>query len=102
MLCLSAHALKSSEFSIPPSGFDSLTRVICVVYFSPNSSDYRYPKAKVPLRYASASCVDLRRYYADFLWSDYCFYIKDPSLCAEQITEVIVSGMEAYILHPFS
>ncbi|MPC68089.1 hypothetical protein E2C01_062281 [Portunus trituberculatus] len=41
-----------------------------------------------------ASGGDLRRYYADFPWNDYCFYIIDQFLCAEHITEVIVSGME--------
>ena len=39
----------------------------------------------------------LWRYYADFPWNDYCFHDRDPSLCAEHITEVIVSSMEAYI-----
>ncbi|MPC87924.1 hypothetical protein E2C01_082806 [Portunus trituberculatus] len=43
---------------------------------------------------------DLRRYYADFPWNDYCFCVKHPTLCAECITEV--SGMEAYIPHSFS
>ena len=52
--------------------------------------------------FASASWGDLRRYYADFPWNDYCFRDRDPSLCAERITEVIVSGMEAYIPHSFS
>ncbi|MPC86172.1 hypothetical protein E2C01_080988 [Portunus trituberculatus] len=41
-------------------------------------------------------------YYADFPWNDYCFRVRDPSLCAERIAEVIVSGMEAYIPHSFS
>ena len=46
--------------------------------------------------------LDLRRYYADFPWNDYCFRVRDPSLCAERITELIVSGMVAYIPHSFS
>ncbi|MPC84926.1 hypothetical protein E2C01_079680 [Portunus trituberculatus] len=53
-------------------------------------------------RFASASSGDLRRYYADFPWNDYCFRVRDPCLCAERITEVIVSGMKAYIPHSFS
>ncbi|MPC15087.1 hypothetical protein E2C01_007870 [Portunus trituberculatus] len=53
-------------------------------------------------RFASASLGDLRRYYADFPWNDYCFNVRDPSLCAERNTEVIVSGMEAYIPRSFS
>ena len=28
--------------------------------------------------------------------------VRDPSRCVESITEVIVSGMEAYIPHSFS
>ena len=44
----------------------------------------------------------MRRYYADFPWNDYCFRDRHPSLYAEHITEVIVSGMEAYIPHSFS
>ncbi|MPC41506.1 hypothetical protein E2C01_035100 [Portunus trituberculatus] len=53
-------------------------------------------------RFASASWGDLRRYYADFLWNDYRFRVRDTTLCAELITEVIVSGIEAYIPHSFS
>ncbi|MPC69598.1 hypothetical protein E2C01_063828 [Portunus trituberculatus] len=53
-------------------------------------------------RFASASWGDLRRYYADFPWNDFCFRVRDPSLCTQRITEVTVSGMEAYIPHSFS
>ncbi|MPC44140.1 hypothetical protein E2C01_037804 [Portunus trituberculatus] len=59
----------------------------------------RSPNAEVP---ASASWGDQRRYYADLSWNDYCFRVRGPSLCAERITEVIVSDMEAYIPHSFS
>ncbi|MPC19979.1 hypothetical protein E2C01_012907 [Portunus trituberculatus] len=52
--------------------------------------------------FASTSLGDLRKYYTDFPWNDYCFCVRDPSLCAERITEVIVSGMEVYIPHSFS
>ena len=41
-------------------------------------------------------------YFSDFPWNDYCFQVRDPSMCAQRITEVIVSGMEAYIPHTFS
>ncbi|MPC63473.1 hypothetical protein E2C01_057572 [Portunus trituberculatus] len=58
------------------------------------------PKQRCLWRFASASWGDLRRYYDDFPWNDYFFCVRDPSsLCAERKTEVIVSGMEAYILH---
>ncbi|MPC76758.1 hypothetical protein E2C01_071187 [Portunus trituberculatus] len=60
------------------------------------------PKQRCHWRFASASLGNLRRYYADFPWNDFCFRVRDPSLCAERITEVIVSGMEAYIPHSLS
>ena len=52
--------------------------------------------------YASARWDDLRSYFSDFPWNEYCFQVRDPSTCAERISEVIVSGMEAYIPHTFS
>ena len=60
------------------------------------------PKQRYLWHFASASWADLRRYSADFPWNYYCFRDRDASLCAEHITEVIVSGMEAYIPHSFS
>ncbi len=41
-------------------------------------------------------------YFSDFPWNDYCFQDRDPSVNAQRITEVIVSGMEAYIPRTFS
>ena len=60
------------------------------------------PQPRCLWHFTSARWDDLRQYYADFPWNDYCFRTSDPSLCAERITEVIVSGMEAYIPHSFS
>ncbi|MPC12333.1 hypothetical protein E2C01_005021 [Portunus trituberculatus] len=37
-----------------------------------------------------------------FPGTDYCFRVRDPSRCAERITELKVFGMEAYIPHYFS
>ena len=54
------------------------------------------------MHFNSAKWEDLRQYYSDFPWDDYCFYFRDPSLCAERITEVIIFGMELYIPHTFS
>lgn len=54
--------------------------------------------------YASAKWEDIRQYYTDFPWNDNCFRVRDPSLCAERIREVIISGisvMEANIPHSF-
>ena len=44
---------------------------------------------------------DLRLYFSDFPWNDYCFRGRGPSECAKRITEVILSGMEAYIPYSF-
>ncbi|MPC63994.1 hypothetical protein E2C01_058103 [Portunus trituberculatus] len=60
------------------------------------------PKQRCLWRFASARWEDLRKYYADFPWNDYRFLVRDPSVCAECITEVMVSGMEAYIPHSLS
>ncbi|MPC43802.1 Kelch domain-containing protein 4 [Portunus trituberculatus] len=62
----------------------------------------RFPKVEVSLVFCLRQMGDLRRYYADFPWNDYCFLVRDPSVCAERIIEVIVSGMEAYIPQSFS
>ncbi|MPC35485.1 hypothetical protein E2C01_028909 [Portunus trituberculatus] len=45
------------------------------------------PKAEVPLAFCLCQLGDLRRYYADFPWNEYCNRVRDPSLCAERITE---------------
>ena len=50
----------------------------------------------------SAKWEDLRQYHSVFPWNDYCFHVRDPSFCAERITEVIIYGMELYIPHSFS
>ena len=60
------------------------------------------PKQRCFWYFNSAKWADLRQYYSDFPWDDYCFYVRDPSLCAERITEVIISDMELYIPHTFS
>src|ERR1700755_2375838 len=43
----------------------------------------------------------MRLHFSDFPWNDYCFRGRGPSECAEHITEVILSGMEAYIPYCF-
>ncbi|MPC69949.1 hypothetical protein E2C01_064183 [Portunus trituberculatus] len=82
-----------------PHIFPIVTQVINTVIIIPPQDP---PKRRCLWRFASARWGDLRRYYADFPLNDYCFRVKDPSLCAERITGVIVSGMEAYIPHFFS
>ena len=81
------------------SPLDSSQSHICILSFISNPSP---PKQRCLWRFASASWGDLRRYYADFPGNGYCFRVRDPSLCTEHITEVIVSGMEAYFPQSFS
>ncbi|MPC33492.1 hypothetical protein E2C01_026844 [Portunus trituberculatus] len=45
------------------------------------------PKAEVPLAFYFCQMGNLRRYYAEFPWNDYCYHIRDSSLCAERVTE---------------
>ncbi|MPC48404.1 hypothetical protein E2C01_042176 [Portunus trituberculatus] len=45
-------------------------------------------KAEVPLGFSLCQLRDLRRYYADFLWKNYSFRVRYPSLCVERITEI--------------
>ena len=59
------------------------------------------PKQRCCWHFNSAKWEDLSQYYSDFPWDDYCFQVRDPSLCAECIIEVIISGMELYIPHTF-
>ncbi|MPC43523.1 hypothetical protein E2C01_037172 [Portunus trituberculatus] len=70
--------------------------------FTTKNIHTRSPKVEMPLGFRLCQLGDMRRYYADFPWNDYCFCVRDLYLCAERITEVIVSGMEAYIHHSFS
>ncbi|MPD03568.1 hypothetical protein E2C01_099209 [Portunus trituberculatus] len=39
-------------------------------------------------RFATASGGELRKYFADFRCNDFCFCVREPSLCAEHITGV--------------
>src|SRR6201990_3332229 len=56
------------------------------------------PSARRSLwHFGAANWSDLRLYFSDFPWNDYCFRGRGPSECAERITEVILSGMKAYI-----
>src|SRR6201990_1347100 len=51
--------------------------------------------------FGATNWSDLRLYFSDFPWNDYCFRGRGPSECAERIAEVILSGMEAYIPYSF-
>ena len=93
----SAYSVKL--FSPLGSSDHNLISVTCPIAPVPSRDP---PKRRCFWHFNSAKWEDLRQYYSDFPWNDYCFHVKDPSLCAERITEVIVSGMEAYIPHTFS
>ncbi|MPC82612.1 hypothetical protein E2C01_077287 [Portunus trituberculatus] len=65
-------------------------------YIDQNFGGDGSPKRRYLWCLTSARWSDLKRFYADCPWNDYCFHVRDPSLCAEHITEVIVSAMEVY------
>ena len=58
------------------------------------------PEKRRLWHYRAADWEALRQYLFDFPWNDFCFHGRGPSECALRITEVILSGMEAYI--PYS
>ncbi len=60
------------------------------------------PKRQCFRYYPSGQWEDLRMFFSDLPWNEYCFQVHDPSVCAQRITEVIVSGTDAYIPHTFS
>ena len=47
--------------------------------------------------YDDAQWTNLREFFHDFPWDDYCFSSLNPNQVALRATEVLVSGMEAYI-----
>ncbi|CAG4956470.1 unnamed protein product [Colias eurytheme] len=51
-------------------------------------------------RYNSADWDEMRHFFASYPWQQVCFGSNDPSLCAENVADVIRQGMEYYI--PFS
>lgn len=51
--------------------------------------------------YKAIHWESLPQYVSEISWNDYCFRSCCPSVCAEQITAVIHSGMGAYIPHFF-
>ncbi|KAK3884497.1 hypothetical protein Pcinc_011235 [Petrolisthes cinctipes] len=59
------------------------------------------PRKRRLWHYSAANWDDLRQYFNDFPWNDFCFRGRGPSECAARITEVILSGMEAYIPYSF-
>ncbi|CAG4989213.1 unnamed protein product [Colias eurytheme] len=51
-------------------------------------------------RYKSADWEEMRHFFASYPWQQVCFGSNDPSLCAENVADVIRQAMEYYI--PFS
>ena len=94
---LSAYSVKLfSPLVIPDHNFISVTYPITALQLQ------NPPTQRCFWHFNSAKWEDLRQYYSDFPWEDYCFHVRDLFLCAERITEVIISGMELYIPHTFS
>nr|CAI5856361.1 unnamed protein product [Callosobruchus analis] len=60
-------------------------------------SDLQHTNARRVWHYRSTKWDYLRDYYQSFPWNDVCFKSRNPSACAQEITEVLISGMEAYI-----
>jgi Reverse transcriptase (RNA-dependent DNA polymerase)/Endonuclease-reverse transcriptase len=50
--------------------------------------------------YNSAQWDDLRNFYSVFPWSDVCFSSTNPTTCAQEVTDILLAGMEAFI--PYS
>ena len=90
----------SVKLSSPLGSSDhNLISVTCsITTMQPQDS----PKQRCFWHFNSAKWEDLRQYYSDFPWDDFCFHVRDPYLCAERITEVIISDMELYIPHTYS
>lgn len=57
-------------------------------------------KPRTIWHYRSANWDDLKEHFLSFPWLEVCFRSNDPSVCAREVTEVILAGMEAYI--PYS
>src|SRR6201990_2644714 len=85
--------------------FGSSDHLLISVSYSVSSSlpqERPLPSARRRLwHFGAASWSDLRVYFSDFQWIDYCFHGRGPRECAERITEVILSGMEANIPYSF-
>ena len=47
--------------------------------------------------FEDAQWTDMREFFRDFPWDDYCFSSRNPNQITNRIAEVINSGMEAYI-----
>ena len=58
------------------------------------------PKPRRVWHYKSAQWEDLKEHFRTFPWIEVCFGTDDPSVCAGEVSEVILTSMEAYI--PFS
>ena len=88
------------KLSCPLGSFDhNLISVSCPI--SPVQSQ-DLPKKRCFWHFNFAKWEDLRQYYSDFSLDDYCFHFRYPTLCAERITEMIISGIKKYIPHTFS
>ncbi|KAJ8727353.1 hypothetical protein PYW07_001472 [Mythimna separata] len=51
-------------------------------------------------RYKLADWDEMRHFFASYPWQQVCFSSKDPSSCAEAVSDVVRQAMEYYI--PYS
>ena len=87
----------SYSISAPLGSSDHNLISVCCPALPP--SPIRKPSHRL-WHYRSADWLNLRNFYLDFPWNEYCFSANDTSVCADKVSEVIMAGMEAYI--PFS
>ncbi|KAJ8737228.1 hypothetical protein PYW07_000499 [Mythimna separata] len=50
-------------------------------------------------RYKPADWDEMRHFFASYPWQQVCFSSKDPSSCAEAISDVVRQAMEYYITY---
>ena len=99
-LCFVSHDFYSC-ISSPPLGSSDhrLISVSCPMAYFPSVT----PTVKRKYwQYRSADWPNLQEFFFSFPWKDVCFSSRDPSICAEQVTEVILAGMEAFIPYSLS
>ncbi|KAJ8716388.1 hypothetical protein PYW07_003015 [Mythimna separata] len=81
-----------------PLGTSDHCLVKSVTSFSPPDCDSRGERRI--WRYKSADWDEMRHFFASYPWQQVCFSSKNPSSCAEAISDVVRQAMEYYI--PYS
>ncbi|KAJ8708925.1 hypothetical protein PYW07_013529 [Mythimna separata] len=82
----------------PLAGTSDHCLVKSVTSFSPPDCDSRGERRM--WRYKLADWDEMRHFFASYPWQQVCFSSKDPSSCAEAVSDVVRQAMEYYI--PYS